>query len=350
MKKILYAITLLAITAIVIAKLMSNKKTAEAKIYHYNKEQPILVLADTVHLTKEDIKKSYTGNFDAFMDSKISSELQGKINTIEVHEGSYVQKWQPVVQLDNALLQLQLQTVEVQIKGLEDDAKRYGILSNADAIQGIQLEKVQLALQSAKIQRNTLLEQIAKTTIRAPFNGIVTMKFNEIGAFAAPGMPLLQITDLSRLKFTINVPENDLPFFKTNNTYPIQADIFPELNLSGKVTLIGSKSGVGNLYPVQFTLNNTPDFKIKAGMFGKVYINNAFPQPAIVIPGNAVVGSDIQPQVYVVKNGKVVLQNIVIASRNNNQIIVANGLIPGDIVITSGLINLYEGANVSIHH
>ena len=120
-----------------------------------------------------------------------------------------VNKGQTLIQLDNSLLKLQLQTIEVQIEGLEADVNRYTILAKADAIQGVQLEKAELGLKSAKVQKATLLEQISKTTIRAPFSGVVTAKLSEEGAFAAPGVPLLQITDITTLKFTVNVPEKD---------------------------------------------------------------------------------------------------------------------------------------------
>ena len=93
--------------------------------------------------------------------------------------------------MDNSLLKLQLQTVEVQIEGLQDDVNRYTILTEADAVQGVQLEKAKLGLKSAKVQKATLQEQINKTTIKAPFSGVVTAKLSEIGAFAAPGVPLL---------------------------------------------------------------------------------------------------------------------------------------------------------------
>src|SRR5690625_5352186 len=109
---------------------------------------------------------------------------------------------QPLIQLDQSLLDLDLQSIEGNIDGLKNDIRRYTILTEADAIQGVQLEKTQQGLASAEVQRATVLEQIKKSTIHAPFSGIVTAKMNEVGGFAAPGVPLLQITDIATLKFT----------------------------------------------------------------------------------------------------------------------------------------------------
>jgi RND family efflux transporter MFP subunit len=253
-----------------------------------------------------------------------------------------------LVQLDNSLLKLQLQTIEIQIEGLEADVKRYIVLANADAIQGVQLEKTELALKSAKVQKATLVEQINKTTITAPFSGIITAKLTEEGAFAAPGIPLLQITDISSLKFTVNVPEQELSQFETNQQYELSADAYPETVLSGKVIMTGSKANIGSSFPVQFSVNNTADLKIKSGMFGNVQLKNNGEEKLIIIPASAIVGTNIQPQVYLVKNGKAMLQNITTSKRFQNKVQVSSGLTEGDVIITNGFINLFDGANVTI--
>ena len=279
---------------------------------------------------------------------KISAELQGKINTVLVDVGSVVNKGQSLILLDNSILKLQLQTIEVQIEGLEADVNRYTILAKADVIQGVQLEKAELGLKSAKVQKATLLEQINKTTIKAPFNGVVTAKLSEVGAFAAPGIPLLQITDIKILKFTVNVPEKDLSQFKFNQSYFISADAYPEISLSGKTSMIGSKANIGSSFPIQFTINNTSDLKIKSGMFGKVNLKNDIEEKGIIISASAIVGSANQPQIYLIKNGKSVLQNITISKKIQNKVVVLSGLKEGDVIVTNGFINLFDGANVTV--
>ena len=349
MKKTIYIVVALAITAIVVFRMKSNKETTLNRVYHYDKEQAINVQAITLSLEsiKNDI--SYTGTFEPNKETKVSADIQGKINAVLVDVGSTVKKGQALIQLDNSLFKLQLQTVEIQIEGFQADVNRYTVLTKADAIQGIQLEKTELALKSAKVQKATLLEQINKTTIIAPFSGIVTAKLTEEGAFAAPGIPLLQITDIAQLKFTANVPEKELAQFRMNQMYPLAADVYPETSLKGRVSMTGSKSNMGNSYPVQFSVGNTADLKIKAGMFGKVQLNTTDNEKHIIIPASAIVGSNIQPQVYVIKNGKAVLQNITISNRVQNKVIVSEGLVTGDKIVTNGFINLFNGANVSIN-
>jgi RND family efflux transporter MFP subunit len=348
LKKALYIIIPLALIAIVVIKLKNNKEITQSKVYQYDKEQVINVQADKLQIENVNAEFSYSGTFEPNKETKISAEIQGKINEVLVDAGSVVNKGQSLVQLDNSLLKLQLQTIEVQIEGLEADVNRYTILAKADAIQGVQLEKSLLGLKSAKVQKATLVEQISKTTIKAPFNGVVTAKLSEEGAFAAPGVPLLQITDITNLKFTVNVPENELSKFKLNQNYSLTVDAYSEILLTGKTTMIGSKANMGSSFPVQFTVNNTSDLKIKSGMFGKVNLKNDTQEKGIIIPASAIVGTANQPQVYLIKNGKSVLQNITISKKIQNKAIVSIGLNEGDVIVTNGFINLFDGANITV--
>ena len=348
MKKVLYIIIPLALIAIVVIKLKSNKEIVKDKVYQYDKEQAIHVQVDTIKSELIGAEFAYSGTFEPNKETKLSAEIQGKINDVLVDVGTFVTKGQSLIQLDNSLLKLQLQSAEVQVEGLEADVKRFTVLANADAVQGVQLEKAELGLKSAKVQRATLLEQINKTTIKAPFNGVVTAKLTEEGAFAAPGVPLLQITDISVLKFTVNVSENDLSSFQLNQTFSINADAYSDVLLSGKATMIGSKANMGSSFPVQFIVSNTSDLKIKSGMFGKVNLKSENQKTGIIIPASAIVGSSSQPQVYKVKNGKAVLHNITIAQKIKNKTVVSKGLEEGDVIVTNGFINLFDDANVSV--
>lgn len=348
MKKVLYIIIPLALIAIVIIKLKSNKEIVKDKVYQYDKNQAINVQVDTIKSKLIGGEFAYSGTFEPNKETKLSAEIQGKINEVLVDVGTFVTKGQSLIQLDNSLLKLQLQSAEVQVEGLEADVKRFTVLANADAVQGVQLEKAELGLKSAKVQRATLLEQINKTTIKAPFNGVVTAKLTEEGAFAAPGVPLLQITDISVLKFTVNVSENDLSSFQLNQTFSINADAYSDVLLSGKATMIGSKANMGSSFPVQFIVNNTSDLKIKSGMFGKVNLKSEDQKTGIIIPASAIVGSSSQPQVYIAKNGKAVLHNITIAQKIKNKTVVAKGLEEGDVIVTNGFINLFDNANVTV--
>jgi RND family efflux transporter MFP subunit len=347
LKKILYITIPVVLLGLVVVRLKKNKELAKTNIVQFNKEAAIAVIADTVVLQEVQFPSTFSGTFEPNLETKLSAELQGKINAVFVDVGDFVQKGQPLIQLDNSLLKLQLEGIEVQIEGLELDVRRYTILTKADAIQGVQLEKTLLALKAAKIQKATLAEQIQKTNIKAPFSGVVTAKLTEQGAFAAPGLPLLQITDIAVLKFTINIPEIDLALFQIGKSYTITPDVMQNELINGKMYMVGSKANAGNSYAIQFKINNT-DLSLKAGMFGKAIVKNNRSAKGIFIPSSAIIGSATNPQVYVVKNGKAIKQDVLIQSTLQNQVLLASGIVAGDVIVVNGFINLYDGANVTI--
>jgi membrane fusion protein (multidrug efflux system) len=348
MKKIIGIVVVLAIVALVVFKLKSNKEITKNKVYTFDKEQAINIQAETLSLENVNTTSSFSGTFEPNKETKVSAETQGKINSILVDVGYSVKKGQTLVQIDNSLLKLQVQSIDTQIEGLNSDVIRYTILAKSDAIQGVQLEKAELGLKTAKIQRATIIEQINKTIVKAPFDGIVTAKLSEEGAFAAPGVPLLQITDIKTLKFTVNISENDLKSFNLNESYSISTDVYAAISLKGKILMIGSKANMGSSFPIQFSVNNTSDLKIKSGMFGKVLISSKKNEKGIIISTSSIVGSETNPKVYLVKNGKAKLQNIKISSKMKNKAVISNGLKEGDVIVKQGFINLFDGANVLI--
>ncbi|MBL0301431.1 MAG: efflux RND transporter periplasmic adaptor subunit [Cytophagaceae bacterium] len=382
LKKLIIILIPIVLIALVVVKLKKNKSVANEKIYTYDKNTALPV--KTMKISEEEYQKemAYSGVFEANRETRLSAEVQGKLNAILVDAGSQVRQGQLLIKLDDALLKQQLKTAEVmiqnlsaeteiqlqnnavQLAGMEADVRRYNILAASDAIQGVQLEKAEIQLKNAQNQRRTLqqqsaiknseaqkagiVEQIKKTSILAPFSGIVTAKLSEIGSFAAPGVPLLQITELSTLKFTINVPESDLKYFKLGQSFRVIPDAYSDVTFSGKVSMVGSKGNAGNSFPVQLILSNTSDQKIKAGMMGKVFQNSVTQQKGLPIPASALQGSAEKPMVYLVKNGKAQLQEIKIAERTSDKVLIKSGLNPGDEIVVSGFINLFDGANIKV--
>lgn len=349
LKNIIFIIAGLLVIAVIIFRLKSNKDVAENRVYQFDKEAPIPVHVEQVKSMVSFDPVTYTGTFEPNKEVKVSADIQGKVNHVYVDHGAEVRKGQPLIQLDNSLIQLQLQSVLVQIEGVESDISRYTVLSKADAIQGVQLEKAQLALKTALVQKATLQEQLNKTLIRAPFDGVVTAKLTEEGAFAAPGSPLIQLTQIQELRFTIQVPERDLGAFQFKQNYSVRADSYPDIELTGTVISLGSKANTGNSFSIQLQVKNREGNPIKSGMFGKLIAQSTNEQQFPVIPSSALQGTSKSPYVFLVEDKKAIKKDVVVGVRKGNQVTIQSGISVGDVIITNGFINLFDGANVLIN-
>ncbi|NUN09150.1 MAG: efflux RND transporter periplasmic adaptor subunit [Ignavibacteriaceae bacterium] len=345
-KKIFYLTAALILIVAIVAVLIRNKSVTELRAFRAEKNKQIHVQAEHIKLTEQYDEIIYSGTFEPARETKLSSDIQGKIIRVLTDAGKYVRAGETLIMIDNSLMKLQLQTTQVQIEGLQSDVNRFKILAGADAVQKIQLEKAELALKTAQLQKATIEEQINKTFIKAPFAGVVTSMLTEEGAFAAPGVPLLQIIDISSLKFTANIPEEELPRFNSTYKIIITPDIYPEDKLTGILLFTGSRANQGNNYPVQFAVNNISGQRIKAGMFGKVSLTGTKSERKIVIPASAITGSSSKQLVYTIKDGKAIMSEITVSGRYGEKAVISSGLKEGDILITNGFINLFNGANV----
>ncbi len=348
MKRIIGILTLIALVAIIVVQLKMNKTVAENRVYVYDKEAPIPVFAEVISNQENSRKMSYSGNFEALNEVKISAESPGVIEEIYISEGDEVRKGQILLKINDDILVQQVDVLNTKIKGLEDDKTRYTNLLEKDAVPGIKLEKTLLAIETLNMEKKVLLEQLSNTTIKAPFDGFVSMKFCEKGGFAAPGIPLFEIVNQDQMKFVIQVPEKEVDLFNGNVAYKLHADIDSEEILTAQLLQISRKGNLGNSYKIEFLINST-ELDIKSKMFGRLEFNiEANSSKSVEIPSKAIIGSESHPEIYLIENGKVVRTKISITSRNGEYLIINKGVSIGDTIVTGGFINLFDNANVVV--
>jgi RND family efflux transporter MFP subunit len=315
-------------------------------VFHYNPDFPILVDVATVQRSNEARKTVYRGQFEAGKESKLSVDIQGKVLSVSVDVGQFVKKGHVLLQLDQSLLNLQLQAAQIQLKSLQADLQRTETLAEQQAVQKVQLEKMQHAVASAEIQVKTIQEQLAKTTLRAPFDGVITQKLTETGSFAAPGMPIFVLSDIETLRFTFQVSEQDLGFIQDNNTFSVTADVNPNHTFSAKPLFTNAKAGMSNQYTVQVELKNSATNHLKSGMFGRIEIQHEDEQSRLIIPARALLGSIEQPFVYSIKDEKAYKTPIQFVEHTGKEVIVLSGLDEGDEIVVGGLVHLFDTAPV----
>jgi RND family efflux transporter MFP subunit len=129
----------------------------------------------------------------------------------------------------------------------------------------------------------------------------------------------------------------------------VSTDVYPGTSFTGSVWMIASKADASHNYTIKVLVpNNNIQHPLKAGMYGNITIGNTSPHQTISIPRSALVGSALNPQVYIVENGTAKIRNITTGAGNATSIEVTNGLQPGELVVSGGLVNLADGTKVSI--
>lgn len=347
-KGLIIGAVVLALIALTVMKLVSNKEKAAAKIYIHDVDAPVLVETANPGFHTFESGFSFLGTFEPYRQNLIGSETSGKVIKLLVEEGDRVGQGAVIAKVDDEMLQLQLENAEVAIEGQRNDDNRYSNLAKENAVPGVQLEKTKLGLRSAEIQKKQLQKQLRSTTIKAPFSGVVTKKMIDLGSVIGPGSPLVEITDISQLKLTVNVPERDILKFQNGKTVIVRADVYGERTFEGKVTNIGIVADKSHNFKVQITVKNAKE-DLKGGMYGSVTLQNSTSRKALSIPRVALIGSSKKPQVYVVKNGKAVLTPFSAGTADGEYIEVVSGLSKKDRVVVKGQVNLENNSNVKIN-
>ncbi len=134
-------------------------------------------------------------------------------------------------------LSVQLAAQEKDVAGLHAARQQVGILK-AD------IEKAKAALSLAQAGQDAAQLKLSYTRITAPVGGMVGQKSVRVGAFVAPGKPLLAIVPLDATYIAANFRETQLARVRTGNTVEIEVDALPGETLKGRVESLGPASGV----------------------------------------------------------------------------------------------------------
>ena len=345
-KRTIFIILLSVIfVALTIMKLLSNKEKAAAKIYIHDMDAAVLVEAVNPEVHTFESAFNYLGTFEPYRQNLIGSDASGKVIKINVEEGDRIAQGQVIAKVDDDLLQLQLESAEVNIEGQKKDDERYSNLEKNNAVPGVQIEKTKLGLKAAEIQRKQIQKQLKSTTLTAPFSGVITKKMIDLGSVIGPGSPLVEITDISTLKLTVSVPERDILKFKTGQSVPVKVDIFGDKTFEGKVSSVAVVADRSHNFKVQITVKNSNE-EIRAGMYGNVSLSNSSSVTALSIPRKALVGSSKKPHVFVIRNGKAVLTSFTSGTSDGEYVEVVSGLSKNDQIVVKGQVNLENNSKV----
>ncbi len=341
-------VTLIASTiAFTAFTLLNNQSKTEAKVYQRDPNSRIAVTTATI--AKQDLTEAqqFTGVLEPIRENKIAAEAAGKVVWVGVEEGDIVRAGQVLARVDNQNIRLQIEAAEVQLEGVAADVNRYTKLAQSEAVPGVNLEKALIQKRSLEVQIKTLRDQLGRTTLTAPFGGVVTQRFFDLGSVLAPGAPLAQITDISGLKLTVAIPEREMLLFRVGQTVQIEVDAYPGIDFSGKVRMIGVQADASHNFPIEVLVQNASKHPLKAGMFGKLSFQNRNNTKVLALPKAALIGTAKAPFVYVVENGQATLRSVVLGANNNDFYEILSGLQETETVVTSGQISLTEGALVA---
>lgn len=350
MKKIIYIIIgVILVGAVAYTLIINKQKNEENTAIVAQKNTSVAVRVATVTTGKIDADFIANGNFAPKQELNFSAEKPGRVVRVLVDEGDRVRIGQTLAIVRSEQISADLLTAQASYQNALTDYSRFENAFKTGGVTKQQLDQAKLSMVTSKSRLQQARVNVGDANIKASINGIVNKKYIEPGSVLNAGTPLFELVNVSSLKLKVNVTENQIALLKIGSPVKVKASVYPDKEFSGKVTFIASKADASLNFPIEIEIANNPNNEIKAGMYGTATFGSNANQAAItMIPRKAFVGSVSSNQVFVVTDNIATLKKIVTGRIFGDQVEVLDGLTDGDVVVTSGQINLSDSTKVSI--
>lgn len=351
MKKfIIWGLVTIGAVVLIMWKLNANKKANEAKTEFVKQSNigdiPVLVQK----VSRNDFAQGFlaNGNFAPVRELSYLAETAGRITKLLVDEGSVVRQGQPIAYIDGQLVNTDLESAKANLNQLKVDKERYESAFQTGGVTQKQMDDARLQYDIAKTRYEAASRRVSDTYVKAPISGIINKKYIEQGAYLSVGNKMFDIVDVSRLKLAVSVPEGQIVTLKKGQKVEVTSNVFPETKYEGTITFIAAKGDNSLNYPVEMEVNNIPGKDLKAGMYGTAHFVDPNASQTIFIARTAFVGGVNSNTVYIMDGNKAKKRTVVAGRIVGDQVEIREGLNEGETVITSGQINLTEGAAVAV--
>lgn len=292
-----------------------------------------------------------TGTLRAEEGIELQAEVSGKVIAINFSEGSRVRKGDLLLKINDADLRATLARATFRKQLAELKEKRLALLLRDG---GAKQEDYDTAMNEVHVQQAemALVEaQIAKTEIRAPFDGVIGLRFVSEGSFilatsnATTRIATLQAVD--NLKVDFSVPEKYAGRIRVGS--PVRFTVAGgDHEFTGEIYALEPRIDIATRTVLIRALCPNPQGRLLPGAFANVEFTLATLENALLVPSIAVIPGLSEKNVYIVVDGKAVRRPVQTGTRTETSVHVLSGLKAGDRVITSGIQQLRAGLAVSV--
>ncbi|MCW5906785.1 MAG: efflux RND transporter periplasmic adaptor subunit [Chitinophagales bacterium] len=288
-----------------------------------------------------------SGTLLAFEEVNLQPEVAGRIIELNVSEGSVVAKGALLVKLFDADLQAQLKKLLLQKETAEKTETRLKQLLAANGIGQQEYDNALIQLNNIKADIEQTQAQISKTEIRAPFSGVVGLRYVSNGAYVTPSTLIATLQQIDVLKIDFTVPEKYASVLAKSDAVKFSVDGFDE-TFSGKVFAIEPRvDEATRTIRVRALVQNTKS-KLYPGAFAKIELGLKKIENALMVPTQCVIPEARNKKVIVVKDGKATFAKVETGIRNESYIQITNGVEAGDTIVASALMSVKPDAGVKI--
>jgi membrane fusion protein (multidrug efflux system) len=343
------SVIVVLVISLTIIRLITNKNNFKEELKLVSPSNMFIpVITDTVSLKYISPTFSAEGSFSAMHEISISAESPGSIISFSAEVGDRVIEGDLLATLEHESFASQLKAAKSKLDQAEKDFQRNKELLKTDGVTRQQYEYSEQAIVDSRAALQFATDQYNHCFIKAPFNGTITGRYVEKGMNLAPGMPVFDIADIDNVKLTVKLTADDFRKVHKYQKVRVRVKSGSNMTLEGTVITLSIKADESKRYNIEIKMNNTPDRLLKPGMYGIAEFPESAGVKALVIPRKALTGSIKKPVVFLIVNDSAVSRSITVTSLNEKEVCVQDGLNVGDVIVTSGQINLVNGTKIKV--
>ncbi len=287
-----------------------------------------------------------TGQIEAVQAIELRPEVEGRITHIYVEEGRIVGRGAPLFKIDDAELRAQIARAEAERDLARQALTRTKQLLEQNASTTQELERADAAARSTQAQLDLLTLRLARSTVRAPFAGVVGRRMVSLGDFvnSSTRLSILQTFDPQRAVF--QVPERYADRLGLKQQVGFRVAALPGREFIGVVDFVDPVVQLpARTITVKARVDN-PRRELQAGMFIEARLATATRPEAVVIPEDAVLSLQDSRAVWVVTDNKAVRREVTLGVRTPGFVEVTTGVSAGEQVVVGGAERLFPNADV----
>lgn len=325
-----------------------NGKTENKDSTKINEKLPIVkVMEVNTSSFSENLK--IVGIVKPNASAKISSEEGGLITMLNKEKGSYVRKGEIIVRIKKDVELATMDQNEAQIELARMNYEKQKQLYEDNATTEIQYLTAKWQYEAALRSQDILKQRLKTGFVRSPISGFVNEKYMNRGEMSAPGMPIVNVIDVSSVKISAGVPERFVDQVKIGQPVRITIDVIPGAEFTGKINYIAPSLSTSNrTLEIEIIIENR-DKIIKPEMSANVEIIQSFNPDAIVLPQDYIVDfGENNKYVFVLEGDIAKKRMITIGGREKNNVLIASGLSKGEKLIFEGFQQLADNDKVQI--
>jgi len=303
------------------------------------------VRVQTAESKQRATTEEVVGTIGAKLRATLEAKLSGRIDKMPVALGQTVKAGQLVAHLDAAEVKARLDQAEASRQQAERDWKRTSTLFAQQAATRFDYDAAESRYEVAKAAAAEAQAMMGYVEVLAPFDGVVTKKWADVGDLATPGKPLVAIEDPSMFQLEADVPDAIASGIQQNAQLPVQVDSLKG-ELVGIVREIAPTADpASRTFRVRLDLPQTAG--LRSGQFARVVVavgersSARVPISAVILRGQLeilFVVTKQRAQLHLVKTGRAI----------GDEVEVLAGLESGESVVVRGADLLVDGQPVEV--